>query len=171
MHSKKKGPKINKYITSNVVRLIDADSNMLGILSLEKALEHAKKVNLDLVEVNPNSVPPVCKILDYGKIRYDKQKQVHKAKKKQNLNIIKEIKIRPNIGENDYSIKIKSIISFLEDRYRVKISLRFRGREMIFQDDGMEILNKIVKETEDLANVESKPSKNNNQLIMILSAK
>ncbi|MBQ4875510.1 MAG: translation initiation factor IF-3 [Rickettsiaceae bacterium H1] len=168
---KRKGPRINKHIKSPSVRLIDESGNMVGVIDVTQALSRAQNVNLDLVEVNPNSNPPVCKILDYGKIKYEKQKQLHKARKKHNVNIVKEVKIRPNIGENDYLIKMRNIRSFLEDKYRVKISLRFRGREMMFQDDGMKLLNKIIEDTEDVGMVESKPNRNNNLLILVLSAK
>lgn len=171
MHSKRKGPRVNKYILSTDIRLIDSKGVMVGIISTKQALQTAQSENLDLVEVNPNSEPPVCKILDYGKIRYDKQKQVHKARKRQNVTIIKEIKIRPGIGENDYLVKLKLITSFIEDKYRVKISLRFRGREMIYQDNGMAILNRIIKDTIEIANIESKAVKSNNLLTMVLSTK
>ena len=171
MHFKKKGPRINKYIVSSVVKLIDQNGDMLGLINISDALKKANDAHLDLVEVDPNSSPPICKILDYGKVRYEKQKQSYRARKKQNVNAIKEIRLRPNIEENDYSIKIRNVRSFLEEKYRVKISLRFRGREMIYQDNGMEILNKMIKDVEDIGVVESKPMKNNNQLILVLSAK
>lgn len=168
---KKKGPRVNLYIEANAVRLIGSDGEMVGIVAVKQALLQAKNEKLDLVEVNPNADPPVCKILDYGRMRYDIQKKQHKARKSQNVIVVKEIKMRPNIGEHDYLIKIRNIKNFLEDKCKVKISLRFRGREIVHKDIGMNILNRIVEDTKELANLESKPEKTGNQFVMLLAAK
>ncbi len=168
---KKKGPRVNQRITSDTVRLIGADGVMVGIVDLETALQQAKEANLDLVEVNPTSDPPVCKILEYGRMKYDLKKKFHQSKKKQNVITTKEVKIRPNIGDHDYSVKLKSIRSFLKDNCKVKVSLRFRGREVIYQQNGMEVLEKIIEETKDLGQIDGKISKSDNQLLMLLVSK
>ncbi len=171
MSLKKKIPSLNKRITAKMIRLVDSSGKMVGIVECSEALTQAQSEGLDLVEVNPNSDPPVCKILDYGKIRYENQKKLQKARRKQNVVVTKEVKVRPNIEEHDYLFKVRNIRSFLNDNYKVKIILNFRGREIIYQEHGMRILHRIIKETEDIANVESKPSRTNNLLTMILSAK
>ena len=168
---KKKGTRVNQRIVANEVRLIGVDGVMVGVVNLATALKKAKEAQLDLVEINPTAEPPVCKILDYGRMKYDLKKKFNQIKKKQNVIILKEIKMRPNIGQHDYEIKLKHIRVFLEDNCKVKVSLRFRGREAIYQENGMKILRDIVENTQDIAQLESKINRTDNQLIMVLVVK
>ena len=142
---------------------------MLGVVKLDKALEMAEKVGLDLVEVSPNAKPPVCKILDYGKYKFEAQKKAAKARKKQKIIDIKEVKFRPNIDTNDFNIKIKNVIKFLIAGDKVKITLRYRGREMAHRELGIKILNNIKEETKQQAKVELEPKLEGRQAIMILA--
>lgn len=142
---------------------------MLGVVKLNKALEIADSVGLDLVEVSPNAKPPVCKILDYGKYKFEAQKKAAKARKKQKIIDIKEIKFRPNIDTNDFNIKIKNVIKFLIAGDKVKITLRYRGREMAHRELGIKILNNIKEETKQQAKVELEPKLEGRQAIMILA--
>ena len=142
---------------------------MLGVVKLNKALEMAEKVGLDLVEVSPNAKPPVCKILDYGKFKFEAQKKAAKARKKQKIIDIKEVKFRPNIDTNDFNIKIKNVIKFLIAGDKVKITLRYRGREMAHRELGIKILNNIKEETKQQAKVELEPKLEWRQAIMILA--
>ena len=142
---------------------------MLGVVKLNKALEMAEKVGLDLVEVSPHAKPPVCKILDYGKYKFEAQKKAAKARKKQKIIDIKEVKFRPNIDTNDFNIKIKNVIKFLTAGDKVKITLRYRGREMAHRELGIKILNNIKEETKQQAKVELEPKLEGRQAIMILA--
>lgn len=142
---------------------------MLGVVKLNKALEMAEKVGLDLVEVSPHAKPPVCKILDYGKFKFEAQKKAAKARKKQKIIDIKEVKFRPNIDTNDFNIKIKNVIKFLTAGDKVKITLRYRGREMAHRELGIKILNNIKEETKQQAKVELEPKLEGRQAIMILA--
>ena len=142
---------------------------MLGLVKLNKALEMAEKVGLDLVEVSPHAKPPVCKILDYGKFKFEAQKKAAKARKKQKIIDIKEVKFRPNIDTNDFNIKIKNVIKFLTAGDKVKITLRYRGREMAHRELGIKILNNIKEETKQQAKVELEPKLEGRQAIMILA--
>ena len=142
---------------------------MLGVVKLNKALEMAEKVGLDLVEVSPHAKPPVCKILDYGKFKFEAQKKAAKARKKQKIIDIKEVKFRPNIDTNDFNIKIKNVIKFLIAGDKVKITLRYRGREMAHRELGIKILNNIKEETKQQAKVELEPKLEGRQAIMILA--
>ena len=142
---------------------------MLGVVKLNKALEIAEKVGLDLVEVSPHAKPPVCKILDYGKFKFEAQKKAAKARKKQKIIDIKEVKFRPNIDTNDFNIKIKNVIKFLTAGDKVKITLRYRGREMAHRELGIKILNNIKEETKQKAKVELEPKLEGRQAIMILA--
>ena len=142
---------------------------MVGVVKLNKALEIAESVGLDLVEVSPNAKPPVCKILDHGKYKFEAQKKAAKAKKKQKVIDIKEVKYRPNIDTNDFNIKTKSIIKFLSSGDKVKITLRYRGREMAHRDLGINVLNKIKQETALFAKVELEPKLEGRQAVMILA--
>ena len=139
---------------------------MLGVVKLNKALEMAEKVGLDLVEVSPHAKPPVCKILDYGKFKFEAQKKAAKARKKQKIIDIKEVKFRPNIDTNDFNIKIKNVIKFLTAGDKVKITLRYRGREMAHRELGIKILNNIKEETKQQAKVELEPKLEGRQAIM-----
>ena len=142
---------------------------MLGVVKLNKALEMAETVGLDLVEVSPHAKPPVCKILDYGKYKFEAQKKAAKARKKQKIIDIKEVKFRPNIDTNDFNIKIKNVIKFLTAGDKVKITLRYRGREMAHRELGIKILNNIKEETKQQAKVELEPKLEGRQAIMILA--
>jgi translation initiation factor IF-3 len=162
-------PRANNEITATTVRLVDSDGAMLGVVNLREALARAVERGLDLVEISPNAEPPVCKILDYGKYKYEVQKRAHEAKKKQKVVEVKEIKLRPGIGENDYKVKLRSVIGFIEDGDKVRVSLRFRGREITHQEIGMRLLERLQQDTESLAKVESSPKMDGKQLLMILA--
>tara|TARA_B100001027_G_scaffold207464_1_gene171915 strand:- start:273 stop:716 length:444 start_codon:yes stop_codon:yes gene_type:complete len=142
---------------------------MIGVVKLNKALEMAESIGLDLVEVSPNAKPPVCKILDYGKFKFEAQKKAAKAKKKQKVIEIKEIKFRPNIDTNDFNVKIKSVIKFLTAGDKVKVTMRYRGREMAHRDLGIKILDKIKEKTDNLSKVELEPKLEGRQATMILA--
>lgn len=142
---------------------------MVGILSLNDALKRAEDVGLDLVEVSPTAEPPVCKITDYGKFKYEAKKKAHDARKKQKIVEIKEIKLRPNIGQNDYDVKMRSMNKFIEAGDKVKITLKFRGREIAHNDIGLKLLEKIRLEMEPIAKIELAPKMEGKQLLMIIS--
>lgn len=161
-------PKANQEITSSSVRVVDADGTMVGVLPLKDALKLAADRGLDLVEISPTATPPVCKILDYGKFKYAAQKRAHDARKKQKVIDIKEIKLRPNIGQNDYEVKLRSIQTFLKEGNKVKISLRFKGREITHQELGFKILERMQQDLLESAKVELSPRMEGKQLLMIL---
>ncbi|MDG5497157.1 translation initiation factor IF-3 [Niveispirillum sp. BGYR6] len=163
------GPRINREINVRSVRLVDANGEMVGVVSLRDALFAAEEAGLDLVEVSPNAEPPVCKILDYGKYKYEAQKKANEARKKQKIIEVKEIKLRPNIDEHDYDIKMKAMRRFLEEGDKVKVTMRFRGREMAHQDIGMNVLVKVRDTLEDLGKVEQMPKLEGKQMIMVLA--
>ncbi len=142
---------------------------MVGVVSLRDALYAAEEAGLDLVEVSPNADPPVCKILDYGKYKYGAQKKANEARKKQKIIEVKEIKLRPNIDEHDYEIKMKAMRRFLEEGDKVKVTMRFRGREMAHQDIGMAVLVKVREALDDLGKVEQMPKLEGKQMIMVLA--
>jgi translation initiation factor IF-3 len=142
---------------------------MQGVMSARDALLRAYSVGLDLLEISPNADPPVAKILDYGKFKYEQQKKKNEAKKKQKVVEIKEIKVRPNIDENDYQVKMKAMKTFIEEGDKVKVTLRFRGREMAHQDIGIRVLERIRNEMEQATKVEQMPRMENRQMIMVLS--
>lgn len=153
------------------MRVIDADGNQIGILSPREAIDMANEVGLDLVELSPNADPPVCKILDFGKYKYEAQKKKNEARKKQRTIEIKEVKVRPNIDENDYQVKMRNVFRFLKEGDKVKVTLRFRGREMAHQELGMKVLDRIREETGEDAKVEHLPKMEGRQMIMILAPK
>lgn len=142
---------------------------MVGVVSLRDALISAEEAGLDLVEVSPNADPPVCKILDYGKFKYEAQKKANEARKKQKIIEVKEVKLRPNIDDHDYDIKMRNMRRFLEEGDKVKVTMRFRGREMAHQDLGMNILVKVRDTLDDLAKVEQMPKLEGKQMIMVLA--
>ena len=156
--SKRQGPAINNKISAKSVRVISEKGEMLGVLDLQKALSMAFDQGLDLVEVSPNASPPVCKIIDYGKNKYQIQKKPAEAKKKQKTFEVKEVKLRPGIEDHDYDVKLKSIHRFLNGGDKVKITLRFKGREMAYQQRGMEILKKLESTIEPVAKIEQVPT-------------
>ena len=144
---------------------------MVGVVSVAEGIERARDVGLDLIEVSPNASPPVCKILDYGKYKYELQKKKNEAKKKQKVIEIKEIKLRPVIGEHDYLIKLKHTRKFLEAENKVKVTMRFRGREMAHKEVGVRLLERMQKDVEDLGIVESHPKLERNLMVMMLGPK
>ncbi|WP_374314531.1 translation initiation factor IF-3 [Dongia sp.] len=166
-----KGPRVNHQINVREVRLVKEDGEMLGVVSTRDALNMAAEVGLDLVEISPTAVPPVCKILDYGKFKYEAQKRKNEAKKKQKVIEVKEIKMRPGIEEHDYEVKMRAIKSFLEEGDKVKVTMRFRGREMMHQELGMKVLDKVRTELDELIKVESHPKLEGRQMIMTIAPK
>ncbi len=151
--------------------MIDHEGEQQGVLPVETAIEMARDVGLDLVEVSPTARPPVCKILDYGKYKYQAQKKAAEAKKKQKIVEVKEIKMRPNIDTHDYETKMKAINRFFEEGDKVKVTLRFRGREMAHQELGFELLKKVQKELDEIAKIELYPKLEGRQMIMVMAPK
>lgn len=165
----KDGPRINGGIRARQVQLIDANGQNVGVVSRDDALTMAIQAGLDLVEISPNSDPPVCKILDYGKFKYQAQKKAAEARKKQKSFDVKEIKMRPNIDDHDYEVKMRNMKRFFEEGDKVKVTLRFRGREMAHQEIGMELLKRVRAELESIAKVESEPRFEGRQIVMMLA--
>lgn len=151
------------------VRVIDSEGEQLGVMSVEDAMRHAAEVGLDLVEVSPTAKPPVAKILDYGKYKYEQQKKKNEAKKKQKTIELKEIKFRPNIDQHDYDTKMKSMHKFIDEGDKVKVTLRFRGRELAHQELGLEVLHRVRDEMAEKAKVEQNPNMEGRQMIMVLA--
>jgi len=162
---------VNEEIRVPQVRLIDEAGEMLGVLSIRDALYKAYQAGLDLLEISPNAVPPVCKITDYGKFKYEQQKKANEARKKQKVVEIKEIKVRPNIDDHDYDVKMRQAKGFIGEGDKVKVTLRFRGREMAHQELGVKLLERIRNELVELVKVESMPRLENRQMIMVLAPK
>jgi translation initiation factor IF-3 len=165
------GPRVNREIDAPQVRLVGPDGEMVGVVPLREALYAAEQVGLDLVEISPNAAPPVVKVLDYGKYRFEEQKRKNEARKKQKVIDVKEIKLRPGIDDNDYAVKMRSARRFLEEGDKVKVTMRFRGREMAHQEFGMDVLVKVRDELQDLSKVEQMPKMEGRQMIMVLAAK
>ena len=165
----REGPRVNEEIRVPQVRLIDEEGEMLGIMSTRDALARAYSVGLDLLEISPNAEPPVAKVLDYGKFKYEQQKKRNEARKKQKVIEIKEVKVRPNIDENDYQVKMRAMKTFIGEGDKVKVTLRFRGREMAHQDLGVKVLERIRAEMDEIAKVEHMPKLENRQMIMVLA--
>ena len=163
------GPRVNGAITATRIRCIDENGEQLGIISVDEAIERADQVGLDLVEVQPNVDPPVCKILDFGKFKYEAQKRANEARKKQKVVDVKEIKLRPNIDEHDYQVKMKNVRKFIEAGDKVKVTLRFRGREMAHQELGAQVLQRVREEMEETTRVESMPKMEGRQMVMVLA--
>lgn len=161
----------NLEITATTVRLIDEKGEMVGVLPISKALDFATQANLDLVEISPNAEPPVCKIMDFGRYKYQEKKKFHDAKKKQKVVSLKEIKLRPTIGEHDLLIKIKSINSFILDGDKVKVTLKFKGREITHQELGFSVFERIKPKLVEEAKIEYEPKMEGNQLMMIVVPK
>jgi translation initiation factor IF-3 len=160
---------VNEDIRSVQVRLIDQDGEMQGVMTAREAIQRAFSVGLDLLEISPNAEPPVVKILDFGKYKYEQQKKKNEARKKQKVIEIKEIKVRPNIDENDYQVKMRAMKSFIEEGDKVKVTLRFRGREMAHQEIGVRVLERIRSEMDPVTKVEQMPRMENRQMVMVLS--
>jgi translation initiation factor IF-3 len=167
----KEGPNINREIRAREVQLIDAEGHNRGIVQTPEAQQLADEAGLDLVEIVPTAEPPVCKILDYGKFRFLEQKKAAEARKKQKVVEIKEIKLRPGIDDHDYGVKMKSVRRFFEEGDKVKVTLRFRGREMAHQELGYKLLERVRSETLPFAKVETEPSIEGRQMVMILAPK
>jgi translation initiation factor IF-3 len=167
----KDGPQINRDIRAREVQVIDAEGHNLGVMATSDAQRLADEAGLDLVEIVPNKVPPVCRILDYGKFRFLEQKKAAEARKKQKIVEVKEIKLRPGIDDHDYEVKMRAVKRFFEEGDKVKITLRFRGREMAHQDLGYKLLNRVRDETAAIAKVEAEPSLDGRQMIMVLAPK
>jgi len=162
---------VNAGITARQIRVIDAEGEMRGVMTVREAMVIAEESGLDLVEISPNADPPVCKVLDYGKYKYEMQKKAAEARKKQKVIEIKEIKLRPNIDDHDFGIKMKAAKSFLQEGDKVKITLRFRGREMAHQEIAYKVLQRVRVELDEFGKVESEPGFEGRQIIMILAAK
>ena len=165
------GPRINDQIRAREVRLIDETGQNVGVVAKFDAIARAEAAGLDLVEVSPDAEPPVCKILDFGKFKYQEQKKAAEARKNQKIVEIKEIKMRPGIDDHDYDVKMKAMRRFFVEGDKVKITLRFRGREMAHTDLGYRLLMKVREETAALAKVEAEPSMEGRQMIMVLAPK
>ena len=161
--------RVNFRIEAREVRLIDAQGNMIGIVATRDALARAEESGLDLVEISPTATPPVCKILDYGKFKYEAQKKANAARKKQRVIEIKEIKMRPGIDDNDYNIKMRKVREFIGEGDKVKVTMRFRGREMAHQHLAMGILDRVKTEIADIAKVEQMPKLEGRQMIMVMA--
>ena len=167
----KDGPLSNEDITSADVQLIDAEGENRGIVNTREALAEAQEQGLDLVLISPNAVPPVAKMLDLGRFKYAAQKKAAEARKKQKVIEVKEVQLRPNIDTHDYETKMKAVQRFLDDGDRVKVTMRFRGREMAHQELGMQLLLKVREQTEAIAKVESQPRSEGRQMVMVLAPK
>ena len=165
---KTNGPRTNESITASEVRVISSNGEQLGILSIREALNRAEDEGFDLVEISPKALPPVCKITDYGKLKYKEQKSKKEAKKKQKIIEIKEIKMRPGIEKHDYNVKLKALSKFIGNGNKVKISMRFRGREIEHKNLGFNLLNKLTEEVVNFAEVEVPPKTEGRQIIMVL---
>ena len=162
---------MNADILNEEVRCIAPDGEQLGVMKTVDAIAEADTHGLDLVEVSPNADPPVCKILDYGKFKFEAQKKRNEAKKKQKVIEVKEIKLRPNIDEHDYQVKMRSVQKFLDEGDKVKVTLRFRGREMAHQELGVNVLNRVRADTEEVAKIEAFPKLEGRQMIMVIAPK
>ncbi|NCF11192.1 MAG: translation initiation factor IF-3 [Gammaproteobacteria bacterium] len=166
-----KETRLNDDITAPQVRLIGAGGEQVGIVTLEEAQQASLDADMDLVEISPTAEPPVCKIMDYGKFRFEENKKRHEAKKKQKQIQIKEVKFRPNTDIGDYNVKLRNLTRFLEEGDKTKVTLRFRGREMAHQELGLELLQRIEKDLEELSTVEQMPRREGRLMVMVLAPK
>ena len=167
----KSGPRYDQMIQSDKVRVIDEEGENLGVMYTREAIEQANGLGLNLVEVSPNADPPVCKFLDVGKYRYEAQKKANAARKTQKTQQIKEIKMRPNIDDHDYDVKMRSVSKFIGEGDKVKMTLRFRGREMAHQELGIELLRRVQEDVTEIAKVEAFPRLEGRQMVMVLAPK
>lgn len=161
--------RINRAITAQQVRLIDQNGDAVGVVSIREAMVKAREAGLDLVEVAPQAKPPVCKIINYGKLKYELQKKKSEAKKKQKIIEVKEVKLTPSIGEHDYQVKMNNVKRFIGDGNKVKITLRFRGREISHKEIGENLLNRVLSDTQEIAKCDGKPQLEGRQMMMIIS--
>ena len=166
--SKPQGPKANERIKALDVQVIGSDGNNLGIMQLKQAIQLAKDEGLDLIEISPNANPPVCKIMDMGKYKYDLQKKANQAKKKQKVVSLKEIKLRPGTEIHDYNFKIKNAKKFITKGDKVKFTVKFKGREMQHVELGKDLMKRIIEDTKDIGKVETHPKFEGRQMIMII---
>ncbi len=167
----KSGPKYDQFIQAEKVRVIDGEGENLGVMYTNEAIEQAQDAGLNLVEVSPTANPPVCKFLDVGKYRYEAQKKANAARKTQKTQDIKEIKMRPNIDDHDYDVKMKAMHKFIDNGDKVKVTLRFRGREMAHQHLGMDLLKRVQDDMQEDAKVEAYPRLEGRQMLMVLAPK
>ena len=167
----KSGPRYDQFIQVPKVRVIDDEGENLGVMYTREAVEQAQDKGLNLVEVSPNADPPVCKFLDVGKYRYEAQKKANAARKTQKTQDIKEVKMRPNIDTHDYDVKMKNVNKFIDNGDKVKVTLRFRGREMAHQHLGMDLLKRVQTDVEEIAKVEAFPRLEGRQMLMVLAPK
>ena len=167
----REGPRINEEIGVIRVRLVDQRGQMVGVVGRNEALTMAANAGLDLVEIAPNADPPVCKILDFGKYKYEEQKKKNEARKKQKIIEVKEIKLRPGIDDHDYEVKRRSMIKFIEEGDKVKVTMRFRGRELAHQELGMDVLMRVRDDLDEIAKVEQIPRMEGRQMTMVMSPK
>ena len=167
----KSGPRFDHMIQSDKVRVIDESGENIGVMYTREAIEQAADAGLNLVEVSPNADPPVCKFLDVGKFRYEAQKKANAARKTQKTQDIKEVKMRPNIDTHDYDVKMRNVFRFIEDGDKVKVTLRFRGREMSHQQLGMDLLRRVQDDVVEIAKVEAYPRLEGRQMLMVLAPK
>ncbi|WIM07099.1 MAG: translation initiation factor IF-3 [Candidatus Nitricoxidivorans perseverans] len=167
--AQEKAQRLNDEITAPEVRLIGAEGEQVGIVSVRQALSLAEEAGVDLVEIAPLATPPVCRIMDFGKFKYQEAKRAHEAKLKQKQIQVKEVKFRPGTDDNDYQIKLRNLVKFLQDGDKAKITLRFRGREMAHQEFGMRMLERIKGDLQEVAQVEQFPKMEGRQLIMVLA--
>jgi translation initiation factor IF-3 len=162
------GPRVNDRIRAPEIRLIGADGENVGVVTPSRAMQLAEEAGLDLVEISPNATPPVCKIMDFGKFKYESQKKEAEARKKQKIIEIKEVKFRPNTDVHDYEVKMRNVVRFLENGDKVKITLRFRGREMAHQDLGRNLLERVAEDVKELGKVENMPRLEGRQMVMMI---
>jgi translation initiation factor IF-3 len=162
------GPRVNDRIRAPEIRLIGAEGENVGVVTPERAMVMAEDAGLDLVEISPNASPPVCKIMDFGKFKYETQKREAEARKKQKIIEIKEVKFRPNTDTNDYDVKMRNVFKFLENGDKVKVTLRFRGREMAHQNLGRELLERVAEDTKEHGKIENFPKMEGRQMVMII---
>ncbi|MFT5538800.1 MAG: translation initiation factor IF-3 [Alphaproteobacteria bacterium] len=160
---------MNEAINASSVRVVGAEGEMLGVMTIDQARDQADNIGLDLVEISPNADPPVCKIFDYGKYKYQAQKKANEARKKQKVVEVKEIKMRPGIDQHDYDVKMRAINKFLDEGDKVKVTIRFRGREFLHQELGLAVLNRVRQEVDEKAKVEAFPKMEGRQMIMVVA--
>ncbi len=165
----KSGPRANEDIRVLQVRLIGADGSQVGVVAIQAALRAAEDSGLDLVEISPNADPPVCKLLDYGKFKYEAQKKANEVRKRQKTIDVKEIKMRPNIDGHDYETKLKAMNKFIDEGDKVKFTIRFRGRELAHPEIGRKLLDRIREDSEEVAKIESMPKMEGRQMIMVVA--
>ncbi|MGS4915308.1 translation initiation factor IF-3 [Mameliella alba] len=162
------GPRVNDRIRAPEIRLIGAEGENVGVVTPARAMDLAEQAGLDLVEISPNATPPVCKIMDYGKFKYEQQKRESEARKKQKIIEVKEVKFRPNTDTHDYEVKMRNVFKFLENGDKVKVTLRFRGREMAHQNLGRELLERVAEDVKEIGKVENMPKMEGRQMVMMI---